>query len=131
MRVAPVEVGQAVELALLFLVGGTRQLELVLHRIAMRVAEGVDTHDRQFASVFLHLVMHRFVLDAAALVTGFHGESSKVSVMSIPISTDAQRLKLETSIKTAKLISLCQSCAALKRISFIFPLQVAHTRSSQ
>ena len=38
----------------------------------MRIAEGVHSDDRQFASVFEHFVVHGFILNLAALVTGFH-----------------------------------------------------------
>jgi hypothetical protein len=34
----------------------------------MRVAKGVDTHDRQLAGVLEHFIMHGLVLEAAALV---------------------------------------------------------------
>ncbi|OIQ71985.1 hypothetical protein GALL_463960 [mine drainage metagenome] len=67
------KIGQARQLALLFFVGRARQLQLVHDRIAMRVAEGVDADDGQLAGVFEHLVVHRFVLNLAALVAGFHG----------------------------------------------------------
>ena len=53
-----VELGQALQLALLFLVGTARQLQLVVHRVAMRVAEGVDVDDGPLAGVLEHLVGH-------------------------------------------------------------------------
>ena len=67
-----VEVGQPLELALFFFVGGSCQFQLVLHGVAMRVAEGVDADDGQLAGVLEHFVVHALVLDAPALVAGFH-----------------------------------------------------------
>ncbi len=71
--VGGVEGVQAGELALLFFVGAAGEFELLRHRVAMRIAEGVDADDRQLAGVLTHLVAHGLVLDFAALIAGFHG----------------------------------------------------------
>jgi hypothetical protein len=67
-----VEVGQALQLALLLVLGRTRQLDGLGHRVAVRVAEGVDADDGVLAGVLEHLVVHALFLDLAALVAGFH-----------------------------------------------------------
>src|SRR5438067_3424328 len=73
VRMPPVEVGQARKLRLLLFLGGTSELDVVGHRVAVRVAEGVHADDGVLAGVLLHLVVHRLFLDLAALIAGFHG----------------------------------------------------------
>src|SRR5947209_9293363 len=70
--VARMEVVEALELRFLLVLGRARELEALRHRIAMRVAEGVDADDRVLAGVLEHLVVEAFLLDLAALVAGFH-----------------------------------------------------------
>src|SRR5258706_3766436 len=72
-RMQPMELGEALQLRLLLLLGGARQLDVLGHRLAVRVAEGVHADDGQLAGVLLHLVVHRLFLDLAALVAGLHG----------------------------------------------------------
>ena len=70
--IAGVEVAQALDLRLLFLVGRARQFDFLLGH-ALRIEEGIDADDRVGAVVLLVLVIHRLFLDLAALVAGFHG----------------------------------------------------------
>ena len=49
-----------------------------MHCVAVRIAEGVDANNRQLAGVLEHLVVHRLVLDAPALVAGFHRAQHRV-----------------------------------------------------
>jgi hypothetical protein len=57
---------------LLLFLGAARQLEVLGHRVAVRVAEGVDADDGVLAGVLEHLVVHALFLDLAALVAGLH-----------------------------------------------------------
>ena len=63
---------QALELGLFFFFGATGELQRFLHRVAFGVAESVHADDGELAGVFEHFVVHAFVLNAAALVAGFH-----------------------------------------------------------
>ena len=51
LGVALLEISQSLELALLFLVGRAGQFQLVLHGVAMRIAEGIDANNGQLAGV--------------------------------------------------------------------------------
>ena len=68
------------ELRLLFIVGRAGHLDVLGHRVAAGVAKGVDAHDRVFAGVLEHLVVHRLFLNLAALVAGFHGAEHAAAV---------------------------------------------------
>ena len=77
------KLAQPFELTLLFLIRRARQFQFVHHRVAMRVAEGVDADDGEFAGVFEHFVVHGFVLNLAALVAGFHGTEHAAAALGV------------------------------------------------
>src|SRR5574343_179321 len=70
LRVAHVELLQALQLALLLVLGRARQFQLLRNGVAVRIAEGIDPDDGVLTRVLQHLVVHRFVLDAPSLVAG-------------------------------------------------------------
>ena len=57
LRVALLEVLQALQLALLFFLGRAGEFDVIGHRLAVRVAEGVDADDRILAGVLQVLVV--------------------------------------------------------------------------
>ena len=63
------EVGQPVELRFLLVGGRPGQLNLLRVGVGKRVAEGVDADDGVLAGGLLHLVVHAFFLNLAALVS--------------------------------------------------------------
>ena len=69
--VARLKIGEALELALLLFVGGTRQFYFGLPT-ALGVEEGIHADDRVGTVVFLVFVIKRLFLDLAALIAGFH-----------------------------------------------------------
>ena len=71
-RVARVEVGEALQLRLLLVLGRARELDLLRRAVGVRIAERVDADDRIGAVVLLVLVVQRLLLDLAALVAGLH-----------------------------------------------------------
>src|SRR5262245_23051760 len=67
-----VEVPQPLELRLLLVLGRADQLEFLRDRVAVRIPESVHADDRIRAVVLLVLVVHRLLLNLAALVAELH-----------------------------------------------------------
>ena len=71
---------QTIELRFFLFFGRARQLQFFQDFIAFGIAEGVDANDGVLAGVLEHFVMHRLVLNLAALIARFHGAQHATAV---------------------------------------------------